>query len=42
VAFVGMMRGAMPPERFAPVGWIRSGLTDEGWTALAAQVPGLA
>ena len=42
VAYVGMIQKVMPPERF-PIAcsWIRGGLGDAAWTALAARVPGL-
>jgi len=41
-AYVGMIQRVMPPERF-PVacGWIRGGIGDAAWAALAARVPGL-
>ncbi|MBL9015166.1 MAG: hemerythrin domain-containing protein [Myxococcales bacterium] len=41
-AYVGMMQRVMPPERF-PVacGWIKAGIGDAAWSAIAAKVPGL-
>jgi len=41
-AYLGMIQRVMPPERF-PIacGWIRGGIGDAAWAALAARVPGL-
>ena len=41
-AYVGMMQRVMPPERFPTAcGWIKAGVGDAAWSAIAAKVPGL-
>ena len=41
-AYVGMMQKVMPPDRFPTVcGWIKAGIGDAAWSAIAARVPGL-
>ena len=41
-AYVDMMQRVMPPERFPTAcGWIKAGIGDGAWSAIAAKVPGV-
>lgn len=41
-AYVGMMQKVMPPERFPTAcAWIKSGIGEAAWSAIAAKVPGV-
>lgn len=41
-AYVAMMQKVMPPERFPTAcAWIKSGIGDAAWAAIAAKLPGV-